>query len=83
MTDEIKISHKDALCPMSGIGKPPTEWSRCFFPCGFYDVTMGKCSFATIAEHASAAIIMGFEDKRPRYRDLYEGLEKPDEGTEH
>lgn len=40
-TGEVK---EYALCPFSGIGKPPTEWSHCVGGCSVYDATTGFCA---------------------------------------
>ena len=39
-----KLDMKDELCPISGIGKPPSEWSGCAVQCGWYDATCGLCA---------------------------------------
>ena len=39
-----KLEYKKDLCPISGMGKPPTEWSNCIVQCSVYDATTGYCS---------------------------------------
>ena len=41
---ENKLDYKDGICPMSGIGKPPSEWSKCTVQCFWYDATKGLCA---------------------------------------
>lgn len=56
MTDKTKIDqtqrgelvYKADLCPLSGIGKPPTEWSACVVQCSIYDATTGYCSLQAL-----------------------------------
>lgn len=43
MTTEELISKED-VCPLSGVGKPPTEWSACVVQCSLYDASSGYCS---------------------------------------
>lgn len=39
-----KLDTKDELCPLSGVGKPPSDWSRCAVQCSWYDATKGLCA---------------------------------------
>lgn len=39
-----ELDMKDDLCPLSGIGKPPSEWGRCVVQCCWYDATSGLCA---------------------------------------
>lgn len=38
------LTAKDDICPLSGIGKPPTEWGACVVQCSWYDATRGLCA---------------------------------------
>lgn len=40
----MKLCEKESLCPLSGVGKPPNEWSACVIQCGLYDVSVGACA---------------------------------------
>lgn len=39
-----ELNYKDDICPLSGIGKPPSEWSHCVVECSLYDATTALCS---------------------------------------
>jgi hypothetical protein len=39
-----KLTEKKDICPLSGIGKPPSEWSACVVQCGWYDASTGVCA---------------------------------------
>ena len=44
-----ELTYKDyCVCPLSGIGKPPTKWSACVAECSLYDVTTGFCSMQAL-----------------------------------
>lgn len=43
-----ELAYKDYLCPFSGIGQPPTEWSACVAQCSLYDATSGYCSLQAL-----------------------------------
>lgn len=60
-TGEVKTY---AICPVSGFGKPPEEWSYCVGHCSIYDATTGLCGvnalgnlrfLPSIAEHTGDA----------------------------
>ena len=40
----MELTHKEWLCPLSGIGRHPQEWGLCVVQCQLYDATVGECS---------------------------------------
>lgn len=42
--EQGELTYKPDICPLSGIGKPPIEWSRCVVQCSLYDATKGRCA---------------------------------------
>ena len=44
IADEGGLNYGCELCPLSGIGKPPSEWGRCVVQCSWYDATKGLCA---------------------------------------
>lgn len=45
MTNEQTAKMEETrLCPLSGIGKPPSDWSACAYECALYDFEGCACS---------------------------------------